>query len=323
MSSLIEQIAPNFEYERSQLGLWPTEIQRLTAMDSDHARMWCKREDRSGEIYGGNKVRKLEWLLPYAAKRSSSVLSMGATGSNHLLATCKYAPRFGLDVHAVVSPQPSTPHVEKNRAAIEASGATLWRSSSQWGVPFKIAQAWLSIRRETGKAPVWIRAGGSNAIGSLGWVEAALEIGEQVKAGGMPEPSHVVVPLGSGGTVAGLLVGLQLAGLSSRVYGVRVVSRAFVNRRNTLSLARATLSLIDKTKKLDASRLTVDHEFYGAGYGESTESGLAAIAIAADSGLILEPTYTGKALAGGLAAMEKGVICGDVLYIDTVSSVDM
>jgi D-cysteine desulfhydrase len=323
MSSLIHEIVPNFSYGRSQLGLWPTEIQRLPTMDRENARMWCKREDRSGEIYGGNKVRKLEWLLPDAAKRSGSVLTMGASGSNHLVATCKYAPQFGLKVHAVVSPQPSTPHVEKNAAVMEASGATMWRCNSQWGVPFKIAQAWLSIRRATGEAPVWIRAGGSNPIGTLGWVEAALEIAGQVRAGDMPEPSCVVVPLGSGGTVAGLLVGLQLAGLSSKVYGVRVVSRVFVNRRNTIGLARATLRLIDRDKTLDTSRLIVDHGFYGEGYGMSTEAGLSAIATAAESGLTLEPTYTGKALAGGLCAMKRGAITGDVLYIDTVSSVEM
>ncbi len=321
MNSLVEQKSPNLGYLRTELGSWPTEIQRLPAMDSGNARMWCKREDRSGEIYGGNKVRKLEWLLADAAKRSSSILTMGASGSNHLVATCKYAPQFGLDVHAVVSPQPLTSHVEKNAAVMEASGATLWRCRGQWGVPFRIAQAWLSIRRKTGEAPVWIRAGGSNPVGSLGWVEAALEIGEQVRAGVMPEPSCIVVPLGSGGTVAGLLVGLQLAGLSSKVYGVRVVSSVFVNRRNTIGLARATMSLIDRNKTLDISRLIVDNDFYGAGYGLSTEAGLSAIATAAESGLSLEPTYTGKALAGGLDAMKTGAITGDVLYINTVSSV--
>jgi D-cysteine desulfhydrase len=127
--------------------------------------------------------------------------------------------------------------------------------------------------------------------------------------------------LGSGGTVAGLLVGLQLAGLSSKVYGVRVVSNVFVNRRNTIALARATMSLIDRNKTLDISRLIVDNDFYGDGYGLSTEAGLSAIATAAESGLSLEPTYTGKALAAGLDAMRTGAITGDVLYINTVSSV--
>jgi len=248
---------------------------------------------------------------------------MGATGSNHLVATCKYAPQFGLKVHAVVSPQPVTPHVVRNAEIMEASEATLWRCDGEFAVPFTISRAWLSIKRKTGESPVWIRAGGSNPIGSLGWVEAALEIAEQVKEGLMPEPSCIVVPLGSGGTVAGLLVGLQLSGLQSKVYGVRVVSRFLVNRRSTLSLARATLRLIDRDKKLDPSRLIVDHDFYGEGYGVESPAGLAAIESAAECGLKLEPTYTGKALAAGLYAMKTGAISGDILYIDTVSSVEV
>ena len=281
-----------------RLGRWPTEVSRLERLSRElGAELWIKRDEQSGPLYGGNKVRKLEPLLGQAvAGGHSGVLTVGGVGSNHVLAVAIYARSLGLSTSAVVVPQPITEQVRRNLALDLALGVELLPCPVKELVPVYFERARWRNRQLYATGP-----GGSSPLGTLGFVAAALELQQQIDGGQLPEPDDIVVPLGSGGTAAGLALGCAMAGLRCRVIGVRVVERLISN----LTLARL---LIVRTTNLlrrlgaqvgpPAGELEVAHQQFGGRYGRPTDAGQQAVRLALDTeGLQLEPTYTGKAMA--------------------------
>jgi 1-aminocyclopropane-1-carboxylate deaminase/D-cysteine desulfhydrase-like pyridoxal-dependent ACC family enzyme len=296
----------------------PTRVERVRGLVSDAVELWIKREDESGALYGGNKVRKLEFLLAEARARGAhELVTVGAIGSHHVLATAIYGREQGFAVAAVVFPQPLTAHVRQQMLADTAAGATLYPTRGYAGVP-------LAIARRRGAGAAWLPGGGSSATGTLGWVSAALEIREQIARGELPAPDVVYVALGSCGTAAGLLLGLDA---QTQLVAVRVVDRLVANARATRRLAAATERKIrDAGGALPAARpsLRVEHGCFGAGYGQATRAGDAAVARAAAVGIRLEPTYTGKTMAALLADADAGRLDGKrVLFIQSFNSVDL
>jgi len=289
-------------------------------------------------LYGGNKVRKLDALLLEARRKNARrILTFGAAGSHHVLTTALFAAAQGLRTGAILVPQRATPHVVDTLRASIAEGVEVYPAGGYAGVPYAFALA-----RQRGDYVV--PPGASNPIGTLGYVEAALELAAQVRAGEMPEPDAIVVPVGSGGTAAGLLAGLELAGSKSRVLGVSVMKGPFV-RRHVVSLARRTFTLAcslgigapsDEMKALarDAAslrtrfgeRFELDEQCVGPGYGEPTPAGERALSVAErELGLELDPTYTAKAFARALAWLAAPVMGSreapvNLLYWHTLSS---
>ena len=310
------------------LGRFPTPVTRLSRLAPPAVELWVKRDDQSGAIYGGNKVRKLEFLLGEARARGARrLVTLGAIGSHHVLATAIYGRRAGFAVDAVVFPQPLTEHVREQMLADVAAGARLHPTRGWLGVPLGV---W---RQRRGGDAVWISSGGSSPIGSLGYVSAGLELLEQIARGELPRPDVVYVALGSCGTAAGLLVGLagapSLPRLDARVVAVRVVDRVVSNEQATRRLAARTAAVLAETGEhwfdhLQPPPFTVEHRFFGGGSGRTTPASDDAVARAAAVGLPLEPTYTGKAMAALLGDAATGALDGKrVLFIDTYSSVDL
>jgi D-cysteine desulfhydrase len=171
-----------------------------------------------------------------------------------------------------------------------------------------------------GRLPWYLPAGGSNAVGALGYVETALEIADQVRAGELPEPATVAVPVGSGGTAAGLALGLRLAGLATRVLGVVVNDSFRLDAPVLVRLANRTSSLLRErgagdVPTLEVADLAARFDWLGATYGDPTPASTSMVAAAAGAGLDLEPVYTGKALAA-LADL-AGELPGPVLWLNT------
>jgi 1-aminocyclopropane-1-carboxylate deaminase/D-cysteine desulfhydrase-like pyridoxal-dependent ACC family enzyme len=307
------------------LGTLPTPVERQASLSAElGAEVWLKRDDRSGALYGGNKVRKLELLLGEAlATGRRSVVTTGAYGSHHCLATATYGALVGLDVHLVLSPQGITEHVLDDLLLDHAAGATLHHARS--------AAAKVELARRVAarlERPYLIPGGGSNARGAVGFVEAGLELAEQVAAGELPAPDLIVVAAGTCGTVAGLALGLELAGLKSTVLGVRVVPAILTNRPQIARLRRACADLLSSAGvPAGASQSQVEVELdpheLGPGYGLETDASRAALTQFAAHGVQLEETYTAKAAAalqrraGGDAAGKR------ILFWVTFSSVDL
>ena len=248
--------------------------------------LWIKRDDLTADAIGGNKVRALELLLaPFP--RGSTVVTGGSRGSTHVLATMVHGRALGLDVAAASWPQDMNPVAA---AVDERLDREMTRRHFRSPVS---AALWLTWQSWKGRNV--IPAGGTSPLGILGQVNAGLEVSDQVKAGVLPEPERVVVPLGTGGTVAGVAVGLALGGLRSRVIGARVVPKIIANRSRVRRLVRATLRRLHA--HADVS-FEIAEDVYGGAYGRP----LPHAPSATTTGLPLDPTYSAKAF---VTAMES------------------
>jgi len=186
-----------------------------------------------------------------------------------------------------------------------------------------VAAQVLALRAHRGRT--WIGAGGSSALGSLGYVACGLELAAQIAAGACPRFDDLYAALGSQGTVAGLLVGLRLGGVMARVVGVQVVDRVVCSRAGTLRLARRTARLLAQRARtpvpFSPGEFVYEPRFFGGAYGVASLEAEAAVLRARDAGLSLETTYTGKAFAALLADAAAGHLRGrTVLFLDTFSS---
>lgn len=306
-----------------------TPVEPLDDLDGGHAELWIKRDDLTSELYGGNKVRKLEFLLGEARSRGCDTLvTAGAWGSHHVLATTLFGTKWGFDVRAVMVPQPLTPHAEANLRVALGAGLEP-RPVRRWvAVPPTMAALTASLRR-AGKRVYPVAYGGSSPVGALGFVEAGLELAAQIDAGRCPEPDAVYVALGSGGTAVGLALGLAAAGLTTKVVAVRVTPRIVCNQAVVTFLLRATLR---KLRRADPSfpavgdaalaHLVIDGSLY-AGYGEVDQVAERTQAEAERAGLHVDPTYTARALAAMLRDARQGEEGRRLLFWSTLSSADL
>ncbi|HUC07167.1 MAG TPA: pyridoxal-phosphate dependent enzyme [Solirubrobacterales bacterium] len=290
----------------------PTPVRELAGLG-----IWVKEDGAFGSGgWGGNKVRKLEWLIPDARRRGRrSILTFGGLGTNWGLATALYAREHGLETALALVDQPIDDHVRAQLARLEASGARIYRTHTKARTVAMLP--WLLARSARGgRPPYLLPAGGSSPVGALGYVEAALEIAAQIEDGALPEPANVVVPVGTGGTAAGLALGFQLAGLRTRVVGVVVNDQLRLGPPVFTRLARRTAKLLERRGarlgplQLEPGMLDLTRDQIGAGYGHPTEAATRAIALAAEERLALDPVYTAKAMAGLLALREEGRLGG-------------
>jgi 1-aminocyclopropane-1-carboxylate deaminase/D-cysteine desulfhydrase-like pyridoxal-dependent ACC family enzyme len=280
----------------------PTPVEPL-ALEGFGEDAWIKRDDLSGAPYGGNKVRKLEWVLAEARRQGAErLITMGAAGSHHALATTAYGRRLGFEVTTVLFPQPLTPHVREVLLLQHGLGAELRFAPRMEALPLLA----LAHRRQRCFA---VAPGGSDARGTLGYVSAALELAEQVRTGLLPEPETAHLAVGTMGTAVGLAIGFDLAGLGTRISAVRITGRLVTNRWTLRRLVRRTLALLaaagmePPAAERVLRRIDVRHDQIGRGYGHETAAGSRAAERFAAAGLALDPTYTAKAAAGFLDAV--------------------
>lgn len=265
----------------------------------DGATLLAKRDDLSSDVLGGNKARALELLLA-GARAPQTLLTVGAAGSTHALSVARHGAWLGLRTEVITWPQET--HAVAD-ATLNRLGAIAEVTAAH-----SVAEAYLraALRRATRRVH-WVPAGGSVPLGALGHASAALELADQLARDGVPAPDVLVAPLGSGGTVAGLLVGLAVAELPTRVVAVRVVPRIIANRRRVVRLARATHALLAHLAgvtlpPLRLDRFVVEDSAYGGAYGRETAAARdAASRLRASGGPPLDATYSAKAFAVALA----------------------
>jgi 1-aminocyclopropane-1-carboxylate deaminase/D-cysteine desulfhydrase-like pyridoxal-dependent ACC family enzyme len=299
------------------LGAFPTRVERVAGLLPPSVELWLKREDESDSAYGGNKVRKLEFLLGDARARGfHRVVTFGGTGSHHVAATAIHGARAGFEVEALLVPQPADAHVRELLLAEQAAGAQLLGLAGY----LALVPARLLAHAKDG---CWLAGGGSSPRGTLGWVSGGLEILAQVRSGELPSPDVVYAALGSCGTVAGLWLGLRGA-RPPEIVGVRVVGGPACGEVATRLLAARTARLLGELLPGEAPRLRVEPRFLGAGYGHPSGESIAAVALAARYGIALDPIYTGKVMAALLDDARAGRLEGKrVLFLHSFSSVDL
>lgn len=291
----------------------PTPVARLTALETGQAALWMKDDGQLGDVYGGNKVRKLARLLAGARERNiRRVLTIGAAGSHHVLATTLCARSLDLEVSALMVPQHHTEHAERMLRCSVGHGARLLSSSSPADV---LAALGLLFGRDV----LRLGPGAMGVVGSSSYVSAVNELQQQIEDGTLPEPECIVVALGSGSTAAGLLVGLEQAGMRTRVIAVPAAPSRWSRYSVLVQAWRVArhCKLSTRWSRL-AARLHVEAGERGQGYGVPSPAGQRALERALEVGLALDPTYTAKAFASALrlAAEQRE----PVLYWHTLSS---
>lgn len=297
---------------RLALALLPSPLEpadRLgAALGMEPGALWIKRDDLTGLGGGGNKARKLEYLCADAlAAGADTLVTGGGPQSNHVRMTAAVANRMGLGCTVVLAgPRPSTP--SGNGLLVELLGPeVVWVEPLREGaMDYHAIEAAIGEEADriaaSGRRPYRMPIGGASAVGALGYVRAAAELRAQAAAA-FGEVGVVVVAAGSGGTQAGLAAGL---GRHDLVLGVDVGARPDLDEavpaKAAEVAARAGLPVPSGTPQ-------VDHGRVGAGYGAATDDGREAVVLAARlEGLVLDPVYTGKAMAGLVAARRDGRI---------------
>jgi 1-aminocyclopropane-1-carboxylate deaminase/D-cysteine desulfhydrase-like pyridoxal-dependent ACC family enzyme len=288
----------------------PTPVEQLDD------RLWVQRDDLTDSRYGGNKVRKLEHLLAIAARRGGPVLTAGAIGSHHVVATAVHAQRLGLPVEAVRFPQPITPHVEAMRDRATGLGVRFTEAPTSTAMPFGLARRWARLAP---RGATLVTPGGSTPVGVLGYVGAGLELVTGFDHHGWDEPDAVVVALGSGGSSVGLALGMAAGGWrSAEVVAVRVADAIVTNTAVLRGIEAGVRSLLAiGGLRPPAARWRIDGGWFGDGYGHPTPAGTEAAARAAELGLDSEPTYTAKALAAAFALHDAG---RRVVFLQTLAA---
>jgi D-cysteine desulfhydrase len=315
------------------LGHGPTPVARLELGPLGHGQeAWWKNDGVYASPYGGNKARKLEWILPdVAARGPRTIVTLGGAGTHHGLATAIYAARAGLDTAIMLVDQPVSAHVREQLARLDASHARLYHTRSPLGTALAAPFVLLRHVRWAGgpRLPYFLQVGGSSPVGTLGYVQAGLELGEQVARGELPAPARVVVALGSGGTAAGLLLGLRLAGLDARVHAVAVTELWPIGAPLVARLANRTARLLEKHGaevgglRFGPEDVDVDTGYIGGGYGHALPAAEAARErFIAATGTSMESVYTAKALAG-LIERSYRPLTGPVLYWHTYNAQEL
>lgn len=318
---------------RVELTVLPTPVHRLRNLEQavGAGELWIKRDDVCGIWYGGNKPRKLEFLLGEALARGArAVITFGTLGTHHGLATTICAGKLGLKTVLVLVDEPVCDETRRNLLLSHAHGAELCYAGTRYKAPFLGVWQWLReshlLRRHF---PYIIMPGGSTPRGAIGYVNAALELEEQVRAGELPEPDVIFVPVGSNGTMAGLEAGLRLTNLRTQVIGVCVSDQVRINAQAVAKLANATLSLlgrhapeIARVGPVRAADVVVWHDYLGRGYAYPTPAGEQAVTLMAEcEDIRLEFVYTGKTLAALKDAVRRPEFQGRrLLFWNTYNS---
>lgn len=279
----------------------PTPLHRLDHLSAELGReLWIKRDDLTAVGVGGNKIRKLEYLLGEAADNGADTLvTIGAVQSNHCRAVAAAASVTGLDCHLVLTgEQPAKP--TGNLLLDELLQASYeFCPGSDWASVFEAAQQACERLSAEGKEPFLIPAGGSTPVGALGYLNAYSEFLDQCQTQDLQAPS-IIHATGSGGTQAGLIAGQALLGGEASIIGVAVALEADMIGPVSSGLAQALFQSLGEEPEFIAS--TVLDGYRGPEYGVATEAGQTALqTVLRREGILLDPVYTAKAFAPILA----------------------
>ena len=296
---------------RVDLGFFPTPLIELSKLSKklDGPRMFMKRDDNTGLALGGNKTRKLEFILAEAlAQGADTIITAGAAQSNHCRQTAAAAASLGLECHLVLGGK-EPEHFDGNLLLDKIFGCKIhWAGKNRKGedIPLLVEQL-----MKQGKKPYVVPYGGSSELGALAFVEALKEL-ESQKNSINASFTHIVFASSSGGTHAGLMLGKRILQLSSQIVGINIdkgESDKIPFDQHILSLANGTAKLIDENYTFSDEDLLLNSDYVGEGYGVIGKLENEAISLTAQTeGILLDPVYTGRAMGGLIDMIRSGKI---------------
>ena len=301
-------------FPRVRLFPTPTPLEKLDNLSRvlGGPEIWIKRDDCTVVATGGNKVRKLEWLVGDAvAKGATHIVTQGAVQSNHVRQTAAVARKFGMKCTALLEHR-----IQTNDRDYLGSGNVLLDRLFGCDIQFRDsgldmnaeAEAYGAGLREAGESVYVIPGGGSNVVGALGYVSCAQELMQQVDDMGLTV-DRLVTATGSAGTQAGLVVGLVGVNAGVPVLGIGVRLPKDRQEANVHRLAEATAQYIGLKSGIPPEAVVANCDYVGAGYGVPTDGMREAVEMMArEEGILLDPVYSGKAMAGLIDLIRKGEI---------------
>jgi len=272
--------------------------------------LWIKRDDCTGLATGGNKTRKLEFLMADAlAQKADTVITQGATQSNHARQTAAAAARLGLACEILLEDRTGYAHDDYRRSGNvlldRLFGARVEHHPGGTDMDAAMARRADELRA-LGRRPYVIPGGGSNAVGALGYVACALELAEQANAIDLPIDC-VVHATGSSGTQAGLVAGFEGSRAGIPVLGIGVRATRAPQEEKVYALACATADLLGVAGAVQRASVVANCDYVGAGYGMPTPGMIEAVTLVARTeGIALDPVYSGKAMAGLIDLIRQG-----------------
>jgi L-cysteate sulfo-lyase len=292
--------------------------------------LWIKRDDCTGLSSGGNKTRKLEFLMADAvAQGADTIITQGATQSNHARQTCAATAKLDLVCHILLEDRTGY-HDEAyahngNVLLDQLHGASISLRPADSDMNTEMEQLAQQLR-DDGKKPYIIPGGGSNEIGALGYVNAAFELTHQANERSL-RIDHLVHATGSAGTQAGLVVGMEAMNTGIPVYGVSVRAPKQKQEENVHGLAQRTCEFMGMSPQLvDREKVVANSDYVGDGYGLPTNSMVEAVKMLATyEGILLDPVYSGKGFAGLIDLVRQGHFKQgeNVVFLHTGGSVSL
>ena len=316
-------------YPRVRLGHLPTPLEPMDNLSKllGGPRLWIKRDDCTGLSTGGNKTRKLEFLMADALEQGADVvITQGATQSNHARQTVAAACKLGLECHILLEDRTGSEsdayNYNGNVFLDQLHGATVEKRPGGTDMAAEMVSLAESLKSE-GKRPYIIPGGGSNEIGALGYVNAALEILSQANDMGL-KIDHLVHATGSAGTQAGLVTGLAACHTGIPVLGIGVRAPREAQEANVFALAQKTEAKLGLTGVVTRDQVVANCDYVGEGYGLPTDSMLEAVTLLArHEGILLDPVYSGKGMAGLIDLIRQGHFsqAQNIVFLHTGGSV--
>lgn len=299
-------------FERISLGHFPTPLEKMENLTKrlGGPQLWIKRDDCTGLATGGNKTRKLEFLVADAvAKGADTLVTQGATQSNHVRQTAAAARKLGMKCFALLERR-----VTNQGGQYEQAGNVLLDDLMKCEYEFRDegldmnaeGQTYADQLAEKGHKTYFIPGGGSNALGALGYANAASELVYQADTMGL-KIDKLVHATGSAGTQAGLVAGFHAMNAPIDIVGISVRAAKEKQIDNVHKLACATADLIGSRGELDRSLVQAFDDYVGSGYGQPTDDMVDAISmLATEEAILLDPVYSGKGMAGLIGLIKDG-----------------
>lgn len=299
-------------FPRHFLAHLPTPLERMDRLSAELGgpEIWIKRDDCTGLSTGGNKTRKLEFLMAEAeAQGADVVMTQGATQSNHARQTAAFAAKMGMKCHILLEDRTGSNdqnyNTNGNVLLDHLHGATTEKLPGGGDMNAEM-EAVADKMRADGKTVYTIPGGGSNPTGALGYVNCAFELLNQVNSTGL-KIDHLVHATGSAGTQAGLITGLQAMNAQIPLLGIGVRAPKPKQEENVYNLACATAEKLGCAGVVKREDVVANTDYVGDGYGIPTESGLEAIRMFAElEAILLDPVYSAKGAAGLIDLIRKG-----------------
>jgi L-cysteate sulfo-lyase len=316
------------KFPKVRLGHLPTPLEPMDRLSEilGGPRLWVKRDDCTGLSSGGNKTRKLEFLMADAqSKGADTIITQGATQSNHARQTTAAAAKLGMECHILLEDRTGSNDnnyiLNGNVLLDRLHGASVSKRSGGADMNLEM-QDFADTLTEKGKKPYIIPGGGSNPIGALGYVNCARELTEQASEIGL-KIDALVHATGSAGTQAGLVAGLAAIQSSIHLLGIGVRAPKDKQEQMVFDLAQKTADYLDTGIEIERDKVRAICDYVGAGYGLPTDGMIKAVKLLAQSeGLLFDPVYSGKGLDGLIDQIKKGYFAGmdNVVFLHTGGS---